>query len=102
MDLGKHNSDNYSIYYFDSYGKKPPKQIKEFIEKVIEQGEKYNCKPYYYYNDYSYQKANSQCGMYSINFIKKMLEGLSFEEYLKEPLSDKLMIELRSDYFIKL
>jgi hypothetical protein len=102
MDLGKHNSNHYSIYYFDSYGKKPPKQVKEFIEKVMEQGEKYNRKSYYYYNDHAYQKANSQCGMYSINFIKKMLEGLSFDDYLKEPLSDKLMIELRNDYFIKL
>ena len=102
MDLGKHNSDNYSIYYFDSFGRKPPKPIKELISKAMKQGKKCHHKPKYLYNDHSYQKANAQCGMYAIHFIKKMLEGLSFEEYLKEPLSDKLMIDLRGDYFIKL
>ena len=102
MDLGKHNSDDYSIYYFDSFGRKPPTQIKELIDKAIKQGSKNNCEPKYFYNDHSYQKANSQCGMYSIHFIKKMLEGLSFDAYLREPLNDKLMKDLRSDYFINL
>ena len=77
MDLGKHNNDYPGIYYFD-------------------------CEPYYFYNDYSYQKRNSQCGMYAIHFIKKMLEGLSFEEYLNTKLSDQYMIDLRKDYFIKI
>ena len=27
IDLGKHNHNHYGIYYFDSYGKKPKKQI---------------------------------------------------------------------------
>jgi hypothetical protein len=102
MDLGKHNSDNHAIYYFDSFGRKPPKQIKELIDKAKKQGSKLDCEPQYFYNDHSYQRANAQCGMYAIHFIKKMLEGLSFEAYLREPLSDKLMRDLRSDYFIKL
>ena len=102
MDLGKHNSNHHSIYYFDSYGKKPPKQIQELIDKARKQGSKKKCEPYYFYNDHSYQRANAQCGMYSIHFIKKMLEGLSFEEYLRQPLNDKLMKDLRGDYFIKL
>lgn len=102
MDLGKHNNDYPGIYYFDSFGRKPPKEIKELIKLAQEQGQKCNCEPYYFYNDYSYQKRNSQCGMYAIHFIKKMLEGLSFEEYLNTKLSDKHMIDLRKDYFIKI
>ena len=102
MDLGKHNSDDYSIYYFDSFGKKPPKQIKELIDKAINQGSKCLSEPKYFYNDSSYQRANAQCGMYAIHFIKQMLEGLSFEDYLRQPLNDKLMIKLRNNYFIKL
>jgi hypothetical protein len=31
-----------------------------------------------------------------------MLEGLSFNEYLGTPLSDKLMITLRDQYFVKM
>ena len=102
MDLGKHNNDYPGIYYFDSFGRKPPKEIKELIRLSQEQGKNCNCEPYYFYNDYSYQKRNSQCGMYSIHFIKKMLEGLSFEEYLNTKLTDKHMIDLRKDYFIKI
>ena len=102
IDLGKHNSDNYGIYYFDSYGEKPPKEIKELINKIIKQGIKYKCKPLYFYNDYSYQKKNAQCGMYAIHFIKKMIEGLSFNDYLKSKLNDNLMIKLRDEYFIRL
>ena len=61
MDLDKHNNSYPGIYYFDSFGKTPPKEIKELIKKAQEQGKKYNCEPYYFYNDYSYQKRNSQC-----------------------------------------
>ena len=102
MDLGKHNNDFPGIYYFDSYGYKPPDEIKKLIKKVQKQGRKYNCEPYYFYNDYPYQKRSAQCGMYSIHFIKKMLEDLSFEEYLNTKLNDKHMLELRQNYFIKL
>jgi hypothetical protein len=102
MDLGKHNGDNYGIYYFDSYGRQPSKEVKELIKKVLEQGLKCNRKLLYFYNDYSYQKANSQCGMYAIHFIKKMLEGLSFKEYLNTKLNDQLMIKLRNQYFVRL
>tara|TARA_B100000902_G_C27257021_1_gene888446 strand:+ start:650 stop:1603 length:954 start_codon:yes stop_codon:yes gene_type:complete len=102
MDLGKHNNSYPGIYYFDSFGKKPPKEIKELIKKAQNQGQKCNCEPYYFYNDYSYQKRNSQCGMYAIHFIKKMLEGLSFEEYLNTKLTDQHMIDLRKEYFIKI
>ena len=102
MDLGRHNSPDYGIYYFDSFGRKPSKEVTELIQKTIKQGEKCKRKPLYFYNDYSYQRANSQCGMYAIHFIKKMLEGLSFEKYLDTKLNDKLMIQLRNEYFVRL
>lgn len=102
IDLGKHNSDNYGIYYFDSYGRQPSKEVKELINNILDQGEKCNRKSLYFYNDYSYQKENSQCGMYAIHFIKKMLEGLTFEEYLNTKLNDQFMIKLRNQYFVKL
>ena len=102
MDLGKHNSPNYGIYYFDSYGEKPSKEIQNLIKEAMEQGDKYNRKLLYFYNDYSYQKKNAQCGMYAIHFIKQMLEGLSFERYLNSKLNDKLMIQLRGEYFVRL
>jgi len=103
MDLGNHNNNTPGIYYFDSFGRKPPNEIKELIKKAQGQGKQCKCgEPYYFYNDHSYQKQNSQCGMYAIHFIKEMLEGISFKDYLNTKLSDKLMIGLRKDYFIKI
>lgn len=102
IDLGKHNNDFPGIYYFDSYGTKPPKEIKQLIKKVQNQGKKLNCEPYYFYNDHQYQKKDAQCGIYSIDFIIKMLKGLSFEKYLNSKINDKKMINLRNEYFIKI
>ena len=102
IDLGKHNSNHYGIYYFDSYGKKPCKEINNLIHKIKKQGSKCNRNPIYFYSDISYQKKNAQCGMYAIHFIKKMLEGLSFQKYLQTSLNDKLMVDLRKEYFVRL
>ena len=54
----------------------------------------------YFYNDKKYQNKDAQCGMYSIHFIKEMIEGLSFQQFLRSGLSDKKMIDIRDDYFI--
>lgn len=102
IDMNNHNNNFPGIYYFDSFGRKPPKEIIELIKKIKKQASELNKKCYYFYNDYPYQKENSQCGMYAIHFLKTMLNGYSFEEYLKLPLSDKYMIDLRDKYFIKI
>jgi len=99
--LGQNMNSNPGIYYFDSFGHKPPKEIKDLIDKIKKQGKDVDKEFLYFYNDHPYQKQDSQCGVFSIHFIKSMLDGLSFEKYLKTPLSDKKMIELRSHYFIK-
>ena len=102
IDLGKHNSNHCGIYYFDSYGKKPCKEINELIHKIKKQGLINNRNIIYFYNDISYQKQNTQCGMYAIHFIKKMLEGLSFQKYLQTSLNDNLMLNLRKEYFLRI
>ena len=89
------------IYYFDSYGDKPCKKIKELIDKIKKQGKKSEIDFKYLYNDHEYQKKDAQCGMYSIHFIKEMLTGIPFEKFLKSDLSDKKMILKRDKYFIR-
>lgn len=97
---GRNMNGRGGIYYFDSYGRKPPKQIKNLINKILKQSEKCKCNLNYFYNDKCYQSINAQCGMYSIHFIKKMIENISFNDFLESGLSDKLMIDRRDDYFI--
>jgi hypothetical protein len=103
IDIKGYNLDGYpGIYYFDSYGNKPPKNVKKLIDKIIKQGKKIDIDFYYFYNDKSYQKANYQCGMYSIYFITTMIKKISFLKFLLGPLKDKHMKELRKHFFIKL
>ena len=102
IDLGNHNHNCPGIYYFDSYGKKPSKEITQLIQKVKSQCNQCKKKILYFYNDIPYQKKDAQCGMFAIDFIKNMIEGKSFRSYLNEPLSDNLMSQLRNEYFIKL
>ena len=101
MELEPHSiPDTPAIYYFDSYGRKPPKRIRDLIIKIQSQGEK--CGKYfkYFYNDHPFQKIGTQCGMYAIDFINQMLSGKTFEEYLNGDVTDDQMKELRDDYFI--
>tara|TARA_B110000285_G_C15084452_1_gene595348 strand:- start:284 stop:1192 length:909 start_codon:yes stop_codon:yes gene_type:complete len=101
MDLSGTNLEGIpSIYFFDSYGRAPGKEVSKLIEKVKKQGEDCNNPVKYFYNDKGYQNKDAQCGMYSIHFIKEMLKGVQFKDYLKSGLSDKLMVSIRDNYFI--
>ena len=101
MDLLGINFDGIpAIYFFDSYGRKAGKEVSKLIEKVKKQGEDCNNPVKYFYNDKGYQNKDAQCGMYSIHFIKEMLKGVQFKDYLKSGLSDKLMVSIRDNYFI--
>ena len=98
--LGENLSGIPAIYFFDSYGKKPCSRVQKLIDKIQKQGEKYDNKLKYFYNDKCYQKKDAQCGMYSIHFIKQMIDGLSFKRFLNSGLNDKNMIDYRNLYFI--
>lgn len=101
IDLkGRNLHGHPGIYYFDSYGRKPPQQIQQLIDKIIKQSHKCNCKFNYFYNDKCYQSINAQCGMYSVHFIKQMMQDISFQNFLKSGLSDTKMIQQRDSYFI--
>ena len=100
LDLkGKSMINHPCMYYFDSYGRKPPKEINELIQKVLMQSEKYNLGLKYLYNNEKYQKKESQCGVYSIHFVEQMLSGKSFRHILRD-VGDEKMITYRNKYFI--
>ena len=101
IDLtGDSNDKIPGIYYFDSYGNKPPKNITKFVKKIKKQGKKLGKEFIFLYNDYSHQKEDSQCGMFCIHFIKEMLRLKNFKKVLNSNLTDKKMVHLRKKYFI--
>ena len=70
------------LYFFDSYGHKPDKQIKTFMKKVakyfnkdIDLSESINRGDHdIKYNKIRHQYKGSECGVYSMNFIIRLLE----------------------------
>lgn len=87
------------IYYFDSYGDKVPKRIMKFIKKVQKQGLELRRKIRYSENKTRHQYSNSECGMYCIHFIIRMIKGDSFEKHQRKKISDNKMKRLRKIYF---
>ena len=122
------NFEKNQIYFFDSFGKKPKKKIKKFINKLAKfmYKKKYNqdlpinkliqdvkkdvksdivkniSKLDIRYNDIQHQIENSECGVYSINFIIRLAKGETFDSICKNIIRDKEMNECRSKYFINL
>jgi hypothetical protein len=87
------------IYFFDSAGEPPHKQIQKFIDDVITQGEKLGIKFKYFVNEVKHQYTTSECGMYSLFFIIQMLYDVPYEKFQKNRVSDDKMRELRRIYF---
>lgn len=113
------------IYFFDSFGKKPRKKIKKFINKLTKYmyQKKYNKKlPInkligdlknknkteeidnlskfdIRYNSIQHQLENSECGVYSINFLVRLAKGESFDEIIKNITRDEKMNNCRKTYF---
>ena len=51
------------------------------------------------YNKTRHQFANSECGVYSMNFIIERLKGKSFEEVTGNVVKDEEMNSRRKTYF---
>lgn len=79
------------VYYFDSYGIKPPQQIAKFMRSLTLQDHKLTLE----YNARRFQFKGSECGMYSLYFIISMLDGANFQEFCHEAVPDEQMLKFR-------
>jgi hypothetical protein len=94
--------DPVEINYYDSYGDPPIPLIKLFLvrlgEKFLLKGEKVKI----LYNDKRHQYGNSECGVYSMNFILERLHGTPMKKISKTKIMDKEMNNLRRLlYYVK-
>jgi hypothetical protein len=98
MDL-----DKKQIYFFDSVGTKPNKEVRNFLARGAKYMMKYHNCPLsdidVMYNYLQHQKGNSECGVYSINFLKRMVNGESFNDIINNQLSDDKVNKCREVYF---
>jgi hypothetical protein len=91
------------IYFFDSTGEKPPKEIMLLVNRIIEQGLKLKQNINFKFDSnegVEHQYGNTECGIYSLFFIVHMLEDKMSENYLKTHiLKDEFMNKFRHIYF---
>jgi hypothetical protein len=107
-----------TIYYFDSFGKKPQRRLNMFIRRLLtymynnktttnqklnveqfmkryHKSEEYDVR----YNKIQHQFKNSECGVYSMNFIIRVLEGETFDDIINNITNDDKMNSCRNVYF---
>ena len=94
------NMDVPTIYFFDSTGDNPPKEVEELINIIINQGKQENIIFTYLCNDKQHQKGNTECGVYTIHFITYMVEENNFLDYINNKKSDEYIEKFRKIFFI--
>jgi len=89
------------VFYFDSYGTPPEERVVKLLNKFCIYYESKNkgnrCK--LRYNKVRHQYENSECGVYSINFILDLLKGRDFDELCNTKLKDREVNKLRKKIF---
>jgi len=66
-------------YYFDSYGMKPPPEIARFMRSMTLQDPLMKLR----FNARRFQYSDTECGMFCIHFLVKMLGGMNFREFCR-------------------
>jgi hypothetical protein len=74
---------------------KNKKNSSKYINLLINKLNKFNIR----YNNIQHQKNDSECGVYSINFIIRSVKGESFDSITKNITSDEQINECRKVYF---
>ena len=87
------------IFFSDSVGNAPNKYIKAYIERISKFLSNKGITPNIKINKTRHQTKNSECGVYSINFILRLLKGETFEEISNNKLDDDLVNLCRDIYF---
>lgn len=88
------------VYYYDSYGIFPPDEVRILMERIGTQGKKIKGKPFkLLYNDNRHQYKNSECGVYSMNFIIDFLNGKNFKEIIENKIPDDDINKKRFLYY---
>lgn len=82
-------------YYFDSYGMSPPHQVSRFMKALTLQEPSMKL----YNNAKRLQFGDSECGVYCLYFIIRMLEGDDFKKFCRRAPTDSDIKDIRKWIF---
>jgi hypothetical protein len=90
------------IFFFDSTGDPPSKEINKFAKKIMNQGKEIGMNFKYIVNDKQHQNSNTECGIYSLFMISNLLkETKTPNDFLSSIFTDKEMTQFRQIFFNK-
>jgi hypothetical protein len=91
---------NGKAYFFDSYGVAPDDRARKLLRRFAKYSEdKFKVKIDSTHNQTRHQYGNSECGMYSLNFILELLEGKTFNDVCSSKIPDTKVNQLRPVFF---
>jgi hypothetical protein len=89
------------INYFDSVGRCPcPPEIEKLVHTIITNFLQKTIKLKYQCNTVQHQTGDSECGVYSLNFLINMIKDVPYKQYINKIQSDKQINKFRNKYFI--
>jgi hypothetical protein len=92
--------NNMTISYYDSYGEQYPKQIQSFINKLNKKAKTMLGRSFHInFNTNQHQYGGSECGIFSIYFILRRLQGDSMDAIINNTPSDKAINKFRKVFF---
>ena len=92
--------NNRYIFFFDSTGTPPPKEVKRLIDKIKQQGKTLGMTFRYIENKKHHQKKPTECGMYALFMIVNLLrETMKPEDFIEDIFPDEQMEKFRKLYF---
>jgi hypothetical protein len=79
-----------ATYYFDSVANSPDERFKALLTRFMTLMKAHgNHNPSYERNEIQFQYKNTECGVYSVNFVTRMTGGKeSYEDIVSHPYSD--------------
>ncbi|HJZ23686.1 MAG TPA: Ulp1 family isopeptidase, partial [Candidatus Babeliales bacterium] len=87
------------VYFSDSYGRVPEPRVKCLMGRIAKFMREQGMNPVVDYNRTQHQKGGDACGVFSINFILRLLRGDSFEELTTKRMPDEVVNKCRNFYF---
>lgn len=87
------------IYYIDSVGEPPLKEFVILMNRIKSFCEKNGTRVDMRYNKKQHQHGGTECGVYAISFILRLLDGETFDDIEGHKVSDDEIQMCRASYF---
>ena len=86
--------------YYDSFSSAPSEEIRKLIRRIERYLKSIGKRGTYDYNKLVHQTDSYNCGVYSIDFILKMVKGVDFNDILTRRVTKQEMDKARQEYFL--